>query len=139
MLGGLLQDIGTLPLLRAMEKRLKPGDDLDRLEATLREFSPKAGVVLLEHWGFDEDIVECARAGGNWMRNPGSSADLADVVTIARMHACVGTPRMRGMPRINEVPAYEKLNLGELGPRDSLAILDEAQQEIDEVLRSLGV
>ncbi|MEM9056722.1 MAG: HDOD domain-containing protein [Pseudomonadota bacterium] len=139
MLAGLLQDIGSLPLIRAMESRIKPGDDLGRLEATLRTYTPKTGVVLLQHWGFDDDIIETARAGNNWHREIGDKPDLADVVTIARLHANVGTPRMHDCPRINEVPAYRRLELGELGPRDSLAILDCAQKEVSEVLSSLGV
>ena len=139
MLAGLLQNIGTLPLLRAIDNRPKALLDLERLDATLDAYTPRIGVVLLEHWGFDEDIVDTARASGAWQRDAAPAADLADLVTIARLHALVGTPRMHEVPRINEVPAYGKLPLGELTPHESLAILDEARQEIDEVLRSLGV
>jgi hypothetical protein len=37
---------------------------------------------------------------------------------------------------MDEVPAFDKLALGQLSPRMSLAVIDEAKQEIDE-LRSM--
>ncbi len=138
MLAGLLQDIGVLPLLRAIDVRgLSP--DIGQLEQTLGAFASKVGVMLLEHWGFDEEMVEVARSRKDWWRDPEPSADLSDIVLIARLHASVGTPEMHEAPKINEVPAFAKLPLGDVGPDESLEFLREADADVSELMQVLGV
>lgn len=139
MLAGLLQDIGILPLLGALEKSPHATGDPERIKLTLETFSNKIGPVLLKHWGFDEPTVEVARSRKNWMRDPAPEADLADLVLIARLHAGVGSAEQSEQPLINEVPAYAKLPLGELGPDESIAILKLAEHDVQDVMKMLGV
>ncbi len=138
LLAGLLQDIGVLPLLRAIDLR-KLNPDANQLEHTLGAFSGVVGVVLLEHWDFDEEMIEVARSRKDWWRDPAPAADLSDIVLIARLHAGVGTPEMHEAPRINEVPAFTKLPLGDVGPDESLEFLREADAEVSELMQVLGV
>jgi len=139
MLAGLLQDIGVLPLLNALEGRRHPLPEPDQILSTIETFSPKIGAVLLEHWNFDDDFVEVARSRGDWWRSPGAEPDLADLVLVARLHNCVGTDQMSHLPLINETPAFLKLPLGEMNPDTSLAFLREAESDVQEVMRMLGI
>ncbi len=138
LLGGLLQDIGALPLLNALEHH-KSLPDAERVLDTIEMFAAKVGVHLLSHWGFDEDIVEVARSRKDWYRDPQPDADLADIVLVARLHAIVGSSNALETPLINEVPAFEKLPLGEVGPHQSLEFLREAEGEVSELMQMLGV
>ncbi len=138
MLAGLLQDIGVLPLLRAIDAR-DMAPDIEQLLNTIGAFAGKVGVTLLEHWSFDEAMIEVARSRKDWWRDPGPNADLADIVLIARLHMAVGAPDMHEAPKINEVPAYSKLPLGDIGPDESLAFLREADAEVNELVQVLGV
>lgn len=138
LLAGLMQDIGTLPLLHALEHSASGLPDADRIAATIDEFSPKVGVVLLEYWEFDAEMIEVARSRADWWRNPRHRADLADLILIARLHTLIGTPSQQTLPLINEVPAFFRLPLGKLGPDESLALLREARGEVAEVLALLG-
>ena len=113
--------------------------DIGQLEQTLGAFASKVGVMLLEHWGFDEEMVEVARSRKDWWRDPEPSADLSDIVLIARLHASVGTPEMHEAPKINEVPAFAKLPLGDVGPDESLEFLREADADVSELMQVLGV
>lgn len=139
MLAGLLQDIGVLPLLNALENSVQPLPEPERVYDTIASFSPKVGVMLLRQWEFEEDIVEVARSRDEWWRNPHPEPDLADVVLVARLHASVGSDQKRHLPLINEVPAFLKLPLGDVGPDASLQLLREAESEVREVMRMLGV
>lgn len=139
MLAGLLQDIGVLPLLGVLENRKQPLPLPEQIHATLESFAPKIGGVLLAHWSFDEDFIEVARSRGDWWRNPGASADLADLVLVARLHHCVATDNKHELPLMNETPAFLKLPLGEMNPDASLSFLREAESDIQEVLTMLGV
>jgi HD-like signal output (HDOD) protein len=142
LLAGLMQDIGVLPLLRAIE-RLKEPPGSEAVVATVEAFAAKVGAVLLQHWQFDADIVETARSRGDWWRNPGERAELADVVLVARLHASVGQKEpglapVGRLPLINEIPAFAKLPLGKMGPQASLEFLREAESDVREMMQLLG-
>ena len=139
MLAGLLQNIGVLPLLNALEGRGQPIPEPERIYSAIEAFAAKIGAVLLEHWEFDDDLVEVARARGDWWRNPRPEPDLADIVLVAQLHACVGGNEMSTLPLINETPAFLKLPLGDVGPDASLEFLREAESDVREVMQMLGV
>lgn len=139
MLAGLLQDIGVLPLLNALERSRQPLPEPERISGLIDLFAAKVGAVLLQHWAFDEDIVEVARSRDDWWRNSQLKPDLADIVLVARLHASVGGEGMQHLPLINEVPAFMKLPLGELNPDASLKFLREAEADVRDVMRMLGV
>ncbi|PCJ49743.1 MAG: hypothetical protein COA74_04645 [Gammaproteobacteria bacterium] len=67
------------------------------------------------------------------MRDKNPQADLADIILIARLHSYVGTAKMRDCPRISTLPAYHKLPFGSLGPHESMQILEQASEEIQEI------
>ena len=138
MLAGLLQDIGTLPLLTRLEGQGSLPEP-DKIADTLEEYAAKVGVTLLTRWEFDEEMIEVTRSRKDWWRNPSPKPDLADIVLVARLHATVGTAEMHQMPFINETPAFLKLPLGEVGPDQSLTFLREAEEEVQALTAMLGV
>lgn len=138
LLAGLLQDIGALPILANLANKPEILGDEAELQTILEHYVVPVGGLLLRHWQFDEDMLRVVAAREDWMRDPGPKAELADMVLLARLHAHVGTPAMRRCPRINTVPAYAKLPMGELSPQDSLSILEEARQEVAEMQRLMA-
>ena len=138
MLAGLLQEIGALPLLNRLEKQPELKLDMEELRAAVAELTPQIGAVLLEQWGFDERFVEVARRRDAWDHDPEAPVDLADLVMIARLHSYIGTRWMHRLPRIDQVTAYAKLPVGELSPKMSLTMLDEASKDIEEVQQLLA-
>lgn len=133
LLAGLLQDIGALPIVANLSAKPEMLADAATVREILDRYAIPVGTLLLKQWGFDEEMLKVVASREDWQRDPGPKAELADVVLLARLHGYVGTPRMRQCPRINAIPAYRKLALGELSPGDSLAILDTARQEVAEV------
>jgi len=56
-------------------------------------------------------------------------------VNIAQIHAyIVGTPNQKKLPVINQIPAFNKLALGELTPELSIKVLKESQVEINQTI-----
>jgi HD-like signal output (HDOD) protein len=138
MLAGLLQDIGVLPLIKALEaSRQSPAPE--RLAASLDAWCAKVGVVLLRQWGFDEEFVEVARSRNDWLRDPGGKADLADVILVARLHACMGDGTSQPLPALEDLPAFARLPLGTMTLDERLRIVLEADREIRNVTSILGV
>jgi HD-like signal output (HDOD) protein len=138
MLAGLLQDIGAPAVLIELEKRPEIANDEDLTRAAVSKLSSMVGVLLLQYWKFEEDLIDVARSREDWMRDPQPQPEMADIVLIARLHSYIGTALMSSCPRINEVPAFAKMPLGEMTPGQSLQLVEAAHQEIIELERLLG-
>lgn len=138
-LAGLLQDIGVLPILNVLNRYHEQLSNEAHVLGAIDKFAPPVGTILLTRWGFEADMVEVARSRGNWLRNPQPSADLADVVLVARLHANITSGNQaEHWPRIDAVPAFGKLALGSLRPDSSVTLLHDEEAAVNELISSLG-
>ncbi|WFC61710.1 HDOD domain-containing protein [Pseudomonas sp. REST10] len=92
MLGGLLQDIGSLPLLSELEHWPELPRDSDSLNALCEQLSGDIGALILTRWQLPSAVIECARLHGQWQREHERSADLADLVLLASALQSGSTP-----------------------------------------------
>ncbi|MDH3715455.1 MAG: HDOD domain-containing protein [Gammaproteobacteria bacterium] len=138
MLAGLLQDIGLPPTLNCIAQT-KPHllDDQDLLDQALDQLCPLVSATILQKWRFDDELLGVVRSRKDWYRDQGP-ADLADLVLIARLHAAIGTPDFSNCPPLIKLPAFAKLDLGELTPDNSLQMVAESRDEIEEIRSLLG-
>jgi len=140
LLGGLLQDIGCLPLLDWLANNHSDGEDLEIAYKGLTDkYASHIGEIMLRNWQFDEELIEVVKSRGDWNRSSGADADvdIADIVTIARHHQHMGRGELKSCPTITNIPAYHKLPFQELTPDQSLHILEEAKEEIEEIRQML--
>jgi len=137
MLGGLLQDIAVPPILKILEERPEVFEDPAKRNKAVDQLCPLVGVLILKEWDFDEELIDCVRSRKKWLRDPQPKPDLSDVVLIARLHSMFGTPFMKDCPALVDVPAFKKLSLGELTPQNSLQIMDDSREELDQLQQLL--
>lgn len=134
---GMMQDIGALPIITKLSRYPEVFNDPQKLNMVVDKYAARVGTLMLHKWNFQEDMVEVVRSRKDWMRDKSPKADLADIVLLARLHSYVGTPRMRKHPPLYKTPAFKKLNLATQGPETSLAILEQAKDEVDAVKQLL--
>lgn len=130
MLAGLLHDIGVLPLLTFVEKEKLLEVREDILDLMLRKLRGQLGALVLSSWGFGDEFITSALEAEDWQRDPAPTADYCDVVIVAQLHSFAQSQITDAYPRISQVPAFGKLGLGKLGPDESIAILEKADNEI---------
>jgi HD-like signal output (HDOD) protein len=138
MLAGLLQDIALPPILVRLYERPKIFANAALRDKALDQLAPLVGVLILKHWGFDEELIEVVRSRKQWQRDPGPKADLSDIVLISRLHSLIGTLEFSECPSFDQVPAFHKLPFGELTPNQSLQMLEDAKEELDDLSRMLS-
>ncbi len=139
MLVGLLHDIGVVAVLNyanSFPMEVRQPEIIDRACTRLRA---QTGSLILRKWGFPPEFIVAALEGEVWDRNPGNMPDYCDLVIIAQLHSFVGTGKAFTAPAINEVPAHDRLALGELTPRLSLKILDAAKEQISHAQALLNI
>ena len=127
----MIHDIGEIAILTYLAK-YTAADSLgeDQIEAVVAALRGQVGGMILRYWDFPPEFATVALEAEDWYRDPHPDPDYCDLVIVAQLHSFVGTPRMAGLPTINELPAFKKLPLGELTPQNSLKILDEAEEQI---------
>lgn len=139
LLAGLLQDIGSLPVIEKMATYFTEVNSDDVIYDTLSRTSSVVGAIVLEKWKFDSDLIEVVSSREKWQRKK-DEMDLADVILVARLHSYIGTDRMKKLPKLNEISAFDRLNLkdnAEMTPDFSLAIIEDAREDLKELQKNL--
>lgn len=139
MLAGLVSNIGVLSVLSYAQTY----PQLLENEPLLRQWADKlkgeVGAMVLENWQFPDEIVEVARGCEDWARCPTTRADLCDLVLVATLHSYIGKRKQPPPPRLDQIPAYQKLALGKLTPEMTLQILVEAKEQIAQARALLAI
>jgi len=129
---GLLHDIGVAAILNNASSYPEMASDPAAVDMAIKQLRVPFGSRILRSWRFADEYVEATEQAENWMRRGEGDADYCDLLIVAQLHSYVGTEPTMSLPPLDQVPAMPRLNLGELTPRHSLAILDEAQEQIEE-------
>lgn len=127
MLGGLLHDIGTLPILSDAEnipELLADPPTLDRIIAKLHNL---IGTSILDEWNFPQELIAVVAEHEDLERDSGPAIDYVDIVTVANLHSHIGTDHRLAKIDWSKVPAFRKLGLS---PEQSIAAMEEAQEEV---------
>lgn len=152
LLAGLLHDIGAIPIITYADKHpeiMKNQHDFDLL---IDELKGEIGAAILTKWSFSEDLVTTAKESENWFRQPGEKPEYCDIIIVAQLHAMVGKPVSANtvagkpdtthkrpiIPRLDEVPAFTKLALGQLTPELSIKVLEQAKEQVEETINLLS-
>ncbi len=139
LLAGLLHDIGVIPILGYAEEYFGIDVDDQELDVIINELKGEMGAMMLSKWNINRIIVNAAEHGSDWMYESSKSGDYANLVIVAKLHSYIGKKGMSALPRIDTVPAFHKLSLGELTPKMSIKILEDAKTEIEEARALLSV
>ncbi|WP_455217926.1 HDOD domain-containing protein [Kaarinaea lacus] len=137
LLAGLLHDIGELVILTYAEIYPEISSDEKILRAVVSELKPEIGAFILREWQFPEEFIEVAYGAEEWTRDSGDKPDYCDIVLAAQVHSFFGTPKMKELPPLDQVPAFSKVAEGNLVPEASMKILEEAKEQIMEIRQLL--
>jgi putative nucleotidyltransferase with HDIG domain len=133
MLAGLVHDIGKLPLILKAEEHAELANDTDAMDMLDEKLHNVLGKVIVQTWGFAPDLVTAVAEHENLERDS-AALDLTDIVTVANLLSYAGKQHPHTKANWNEVPAFNKLDLS---PEDSIATLEEARDEIAEIVELL--
>ena len=133
MLAGLIHDIGKLPIIAKAENDTELANDpatLDKLDAKLHSV---LGKVIVQTWHFAPELITAVAEHENLIRDS-EQLDIADVVTVANLLSYAGKNHPLAKADWTSVPAFKKIGLS---PEDSIATLEEARDEIAEIVKLL--
>ena len=132
MLAGILHDIGKLPILSKARKLPHIAENEKPLDMVMARLHPALGKAILSAWRFEKEIIDAAAEHENIFRNS-KVLDYADIVVVANIHSHMGKPDAKHI-EMDKIPALKKLKLD---PEASIAVLEEAHNEIVEIQKLL--
>ncbi len=133
LLGGLLHQLGTIPVLQYAELYEEMFDDQGKLEACIQELKGPLGAFLLEKWEFPEAYIACAKHANHFRRTHKGKPDLADICIVGQL-----LTRKEALVRdIAALPAFKKVfgEKAELAAGEEMA--EAANQELMDLKRIL--
>jgi putative nucleotidyltransferase with HDIG domain len=133
MLAGLIHDIGKLPLILKAEGNEELANNPVALDALDEKLHTVLGKVIVQTWGFPAEMATAVGEHENLQRDS-EQLDFTDIVTVANLLSYAGKQHKHTEVNWSEVPAFKKL---ELSPEDSIAALEEARDEIAEIVKLL--
>jgi HD-like signal output (HDOD) protein len=135
MLGGLIHDIGVLPILSRAEGYPTLFDNPKVLGEVVADLHSDVGRTILESWRFPQDLSAAVAGHDDLTRDSGPQKDLADVIQVGNLLSYVGTDHRHIAVDWHTVPAFTKLGIT---PTLGIAVLKEAEVEIREAQALLG-
>ena len=133
MLGGLIHDIGVLPILRCAEAYPELANDPEALEEVIGELHTIIGPYILDEWNFSPELVAVTSQHEDLQHSDGPEVSYVDVVIVANLHSYLGTQHPLTQKDWSKIPAFTKLGLT---PEESISTIESARAELQE-LRSL--
>lgn len=132
LLAGLVCDIGVLPFLSFIENLPDEYFNEDEVNQIMPVVKGIVGSSILKEWGFDDDFVQVPLYSDDWFHYSVNSLTYTDIVILSRLHSMIGKKQAAGLPIITSIPAAGKLKNIALSPENSLDILHDAKDNIQE-------
>ena len=135
MLGGLVHDIGALPILTKAEDYPELLEDEATLDLIIRKLHPKIGKAILQAWNFPSELVKVAAEHEELTRDS-KQADYVDVVTVANLQSYMGGTHALSDRDWSTIPAFAKLGLSH---DVNVVEMEETAENIKQAQRLLSV
>ena len=111
MLAGLVHQIGKLPILMLVENIPEFRDSPSRLNKLLEKAHPPIGKIIMDAWGFPENLRAVASEYVNFSYDSGEQADYVNLVQVAFLQSVAGTTHPASRVDWYTVLSFEKLGL----------------------------
>ena len=140
MLGGLISQIGTLPIIHYLNRIPEVSGNALVIERIINKISGQIGRIVLEKWNFDEELISIPENFDNWFKDEKPESDYVDIIIVANIHSMYGNAQQsKNIPHLVGIPAFQKLGISKLGPQASIEILHEAQEDIRQAAKMLAL
>jgi HD-like signal output (HDOD) protein len=137
LLAGMVHNIGLLPLYIYLDNYPDLLADRDRLRGVIGKIQGRLGSALLRHWGFDNALIIIPEQSGKFARQHQGDIDELDLVLVARAHLLLGRSEHYTWEWLAALPAWQRMGISRLGREASLQLIDEANEEMQQMISAL--
>jgi len=136
MLGGLIHNIGALPIIELADRQPALFNNAKDIQNVIADIQAEVGEKILSFWNFPPTLIAVAAQWNNFARSHDSIADYVDIVQAAILHSqhCADSLSQIKVPDDwSSIPAISKLGLDPNG----CELNESTQNQLDETRESL--
>ncbi len=134
LLAGLIHNIGAIPVI-TFANQLNPNDYSKKdLALSIKTLQGIIGNKILKAWDFPENLLQIPRQTEDLFHNHNEKLDLCDIVILAKFHSAIDNKKIKNLPPLHTLPAFQKLGENALSPDMSLQALNDAKQQISDAM-----
>lgn len=111
MLGGLVHNIGALPILTKIDEQYGFAAGETVVAHMIETLAPEIGSEILKHWNFSEALAGIPTTCLDLAYDPGPAPTYADVILVARLQNLSAKNRSETLPDWSQVPAFAKIGM----------------------------
>lgn len=138
LLAGLLHNLGVIPILKYIDERPGVVSSAESINKSLHNLREPISRLLFERWNFDVEFLSIVELSNQWHRDTGQPVDYVDIVIAARLLFMEKSGQLDESIVIHQLPIAEKLDLYRIDD-NGYDFLDQAEQEIEDMLRTLRI
>lgn len=139
LLGGLVHDIGVIPIITYIEETGLAVKDEHELEKIIKKLRGIVGSMVIKHWGFSSEFLSVVEFAEDWQRDESKELDMCDIVSIAQLYSMLQHKNISNLPSFEDVPAFKKLFTQNQQSDFYTQVFEQAREEIAEVQRLLNL
>ena len=132
-LGGLVHQIGVLPILAYAEENNQLLRDSISLNLVIEKIHPVLGDRILQAWDFPEPLRHVPTEHLNFQRDS-NAADYADIVQVAILQSLAGTAHPYAQMDWNNIASFAKLGLNPSEEQED----EDLSAEMEAAMQLLG-
>ncbi len=133
MLGGLVHEIGALPIITYAEQIPEILEHTGILSSLIERLHPEVGTQILQSWDFPPELVCIPQGYLNYDRTV-DTVDYTDIVTVANLQNLADSESDSSIVDFNQVSAFQRLGLS---PEIDVHNVDDLAEDINEVKSAL--
>ncbi len=136
MLAGLVHDIGKLYILMRAERHPELFNDEATVKDVMKYWHPGIGKVILESWGFPDEIVQAADEHETLDQPKYRETNITDVVIVSNLLSFIGGSNPSPYKGVSflEISSFERLQLND---KNIMNILANSKVKINSLIQSL--
>lgn len=138
LLAGLLHDIGVTVLIKESQSHQVLIDDPVLFDRLCHELSGQIGAMVLRAWKFPDVFVTAALEAEYFGKPAIDRIQLSDVVMLAHLHDRDPAPWSLTTENLADLSIHSKLGAYDLTEDCRLAVIEEAENELEELTALLG-
>ncbi len=135
MLAGLVHDIGKFYILMRADSNPALFHDLAILDDLTLRWHAGVGKVILETWGFSEEMIIAADEHEILDQNLATPPSMTDVVIVANLLAHIGRFSPYKEINLEELASFKKLGINNNNTTD---ILKKSQAQVNSMIQALN-
>lgn len=135
LLAGLVCDIGAIPFLNFVSNLPSDYYNEEEIAKAIPIVKRIVGASMLQKWGFTDEFIQVTLLSEDWYQYTEGDLSYTDIVVLSRLHSQLGKKDKTDLPVITSIPAASKLKDMRLSPENSLNILHDAKDKINDALK----